>query len=184
MGVYLTYTGESSSPSFTNVHHWWELFKVIHLFYVCVYTIAVFRCQKRASDPITDGCEPPCGCWELNWGPLEEQSVLFTAEPSSLQPKGENLNICSTGTWCAWLPIETIVGFGVEAEKTHFRYGSLKKWKALFLELSGKQPVRVLTSSPGGKLYNIFKGWEHKVWRELGMGVRCSIIQLYFDTMG
>ncbi|KRY65434.1 hypothetical protein T4D_8955 [Trichinella pseudospiralis] len=21
-----------------------------------------------------DGCEPPCGCWELNSGPLEEQS--------------------------------------------------------------------------------------------------------------
>ena len=41
--------------------------------------------QKRASDPITDGCEPPCGCWELNSGPLEEQSVLLTAEPS-LQP--------------------------------------------------------------------------------------------------
>jgi hypothetical protein len=31
--------------------------------------------QKRASDPITDGCEPPCGCWELNSGPLEEQAV-------------------------------------------------------------------------------------------------------------
>jgi hypothetical protein len=22
--------------------------------------------QKRASDPITDSCEPPCDCWELN----------------------------------------------------------------------------------------------------------------------
>jgi hypothetical protein len=31
---------------------------------------------------ITDGCEPPCSCWELNSGPLEEQSVLLTAEPS------------------------------------------------------------------------------------------------------
>jgi hypothetical protein len=41
--------------------------------------------QKRALDPITDGCEPPCGCWELNSGPLEEQTVLLTAEPS-LQP--------------------------------------------------------------------------------------------------
>jgi hypothetical protein len=37
--------------------------------------------QKRASDPITDGYQPPCGCWELNSGPLEEQSVLLTAEP-------------------------------------------------------------------------------------------------------
>ena len=27
----------------------------------------------------------PCGCWELNWGPLEEQPVLLTAE-TSLQP--------------------------------------------------------------------------------------------------
>ena len=41
---------------------------------------------KRASDPITDVCEPPCGCLELNSGPLEEQSVLLTAEPSR-QPR-------------------------------------------------------------------------------------------------
>jgi hypothetical protein len=34
---------------------------------------------------ITDGCELLCGYWELNSGPLEEQSVLLTAEPS-LQP--------------------------------------------------------------------------------------------------
>jgi hypothetical protein len=41
--------------------------------------------QKRASDPITDGCEPPCGCWDLNSRPLEEQSVLLTSEPSLQQ---------------------------------------------------------------------------------------------------
>ena len=41
--------------------------------------------QKRAPDLITDGCEPPCGCWESNSGPPEEQSVLLTSEPS-LQP--------------------------------------------------------------------------------------------------
>jgi hypothetical protein len=29
------------------------------------------------SDPITDGYDPPCGCWELISGPLEEQSVLL-----------------------------------------------------------------------------------------------------------
>jgi hypothetical protein len=39
------------------------------------------REREKASDPITDGCEPPCGCWDLNSGPLEEQSVLLTAEP-------------------------------------------------------------------------------------------------------
>jgi hypothetical protein len=31
---------------------------------------------------MTDGCEPPYGCWELNSGPVEEQSVLLTSEPS------------------------------------------------------------------------------------------------------
>ena len=31
---------------------------------------------------ITDGCEPPCGCWALNSWPPEEQSVLLTTEPS------------------------------------------------------------------------------------------------------
>jgi hypothetical protein len=43
-------------------------------------------CQKKASDPIRDGCEPPCGCWELESGPLEEQPVLLATEPS-LQPQ-------------------------------------------------------------------------------------------------
>ena len=38
--------------------------------------------QKRASDLIKDGC----GCWDLNSGPSEEQSVLLTTEPS-LQPR-------------------------------------------------------------------------------------------------
>ena len=42
-------------------------------------------CQKRASDPNVGGYEPPCGCWELNSGPLEEQSMLLPTEPS-LQP--------------------------------------------------------------------------------------------------
>jgi hypothetical protein len=33
----------------------------------------------------TGGCEPPCGCWNLNSGPSEEQSVLLPAG-SSCQP--------------------------------------------------------------------------------------------------
>jgi hypothetical protein len=34
------------------------------------YTVAVFRQhQKRASDLVTGGCEPRCGCWDLNSGP-------------------------------------------------------------------------------------------------------------------
>jgi hypothetical protein len=56
--------------------------RFIYLFCVYKYTVVLQTHQKRASDPITGGCEPPCGCWDLNSGPLEEQSVLFTAEPS------------------------------------------------------------------------------------------------------
>ena len=51
--------------------------------YSATYTSAG---QRRASDPLIDGCEPPCGCWDLNSGPLEEQSVLLTTEPR-LQPR-------------------------------------------------------------------------------------------------
>jgi hypothetical protein len=53
----------------------------MYLFYVYEYTVA-------ALDPITDDFKPPYGCWELISGPLEEQSVLLTAEPS-LQPSQE-----------------------------------------------------------------------------------------------
>ena len=30
---------------------------------------------EEGMDPITDGSEPPCGCWDLNSGPLDRQSV-------------------------------------------------------------------------------------------------------------
>jgi hypothetical protein len=58
-------------------------------FYLCTYEYSLYiygTCQRTASDPITEGCEPPCGCWELNSGPLEEYPMLLTAEPS-LQPQ-------------------------------------------------------------------------------------------------
>jgi len=48
------------------------------------HTFFIFYIFQQ-QDPITDGCQPPHGCWKLNSGPLEEQSVLLTSEPS-LQP--------------------------------------------------------------------------------------------------
>jgi hypothetical protein len=52
-------------------------------FYFYEYTVAIFRHTRRYHlYPITDGCEPLCGCWELNSGPLQEQPVSLTAEPS------------------------------------------------------------------------------------------------------
>ena len=58
-------------------------FPKIYLF--TVYTVfCLHAClhQKKAPDLITDDHVPPWGGWELNSGPLEEQSMLLTSEPS------------------------------------------------------------------------------------------------------
>jgi hypothetical protein len=48
-----------------------------------IYLLLYIRTgQKRESDLIMGGCEPPCGCRDLNSGPSEEQSVLLPANPS------------------------------------------------------------------------------------------------------
>ena len=39
---------------------------------------------RAPGNGVTDSCELPCGCWDLNPGPLGEQPVRLTAE-SSLQ---------------------------------------------------------------------------------------------------
>jgi hypothetical protein len=41
------------------------------------------RGQKKALEPwswVTDGCELPCGCWELSPGPLQKQPIPLTTE--------------------------------------------------------------------------------------------------------
>jgi hypothetical protein len=50
--------------------------------YVSTLSLSSDTPEPGALDPIADGCKPPCGCWKLNSGPLEEQSVLLTAKPS------------------------------------------------------------------------------------------------------
>ena len=58
------------------------LFFLRFIYYMWIHCHCLQTHQKRASDPITDSFGPPCGCWELNSGPLEEKSVLLTTEPS------------------------------------------------------------------------------------------------------
>ena len=64
---------------------------------------------RSSETEITDGCELPCGCWELTPSTLEEQQVLLTSEPSLLpkifpiflfqcNPK----NHCSIFRFCSW----------------------------------------------------------------------------------
>ena len=60
----------------------------------CMYVCAPCAClvpvdsEKDIRSPgteVTDGCEPSCGCWELNPSPLQEHPVLLTTE-KNLQP--------------------------------------------------------------------------------------------------
>lgn len=49
-------------------------------------TCSTYRGPKRAEESsgyrVTNGGKPPCGCWESKAGPLLEQPLLLTAEPS------------------------------------------------------------------------------------------------------
>ncbi|XP_028627188.1 E3 ubiquitin-protein ligase NEDD4 isoform X2 [Grammomys surdaster] len=49
-----------------------------------VWEFCVDKTEEGGGSPgsdVTDTCEPPCGCWELNPNSLEEEHVLFTADP-------------------------------------------------------------------------------------------------------
>ena len=64
-----------------------------HSVCLCECTYAMYlpgACIRQGVRPsgaeVIDGCEPPCGCWEPNLGPLQEQQVLLRAEPSPQPP--------------------------------------------------------------------------------------------------
>jgi hypothetical protein len=63
-----------------------DLFVYLFIYTFCalVFCLHVCLCKgvRSSGTGVTDRCELPCGCWELNLGPLEEQPVLLTAEPS------------------------------------------------------------------------------------------------------
>ena len=50
-----------------------------YVFVSCMYMPVALRVQKRASEFLglleLEVCELPCGCWDLNPGPLEEHSA-------------------------------------------------------------------------------------------------------------
>jgi hypothetical protein len=50
--------------------------------YLLLLYIITLQLTSDTPDLIIKSCEPPCGCWDLNSGPWEEQSVFLPAEPS------------------------------------------------------------------------------------------------------
>jgi hypothetical protein len=85
----------NSGPLLASVGPACSVLKIYLLLYL-IHCSCLQTQQKRASDPITDGCEPPCSCWDLNSGPSEEQSVLLTTEPSLQPSKGHSLSVWGT----------------------------------------------------------------------------------------
>ena len=64
------------------------LFACLSMYHVCAWCL--WWPEEGIGSPgtgVTDSCELPCGCWELNPGPLEEQSVLLTTGPSLQLPE-------------------------------------------------------------------------------------------------
>lgn len=60
----------------------------------CVHAWCPSRAKEVVRSPgtgVTDAHEPPCECWELNLGPLQELQVLLATE-LSLQPQQLFLN--------------------------------------------------------------------------------------------
>jgi hypothetical protein len=53
--------------------------------FIFILGALVFEGVTFPGTGVADINEPPCGCWEMNSGLLEEQPVLLTTEPS-LQP--------------------------------------------------------------------------------------------------
>ena len=50
--------------------------------HIGVFPVCLCEGIRSSGTGVTDSCELPCGCWGLNPGPLEEQPVVLTAEPS------------------------------------------------------------------------------------------------------
>lgn len=47
-----------------------------------MYTGTLSACTSAHQKRALNSCELPCGCWKLKPGPLEEETVLFMANPS------------------------------------------------------------------------------------------------------
>ena len=46
-----------------------------------VHACCPWRSEESIGSP-WNWSKPPCGCWELNLGPLQEQQMLLTAKPA------------------------------------------------------------------------------------------------------
>jgi hypothetical protein len=67
------------------------------IFILCALVFCLHICQGEGVSYWSDSHELPCGCWELNLGPLEEHSAL-QPEWDSLRKAVEETGSC-LGIW-------------------------------------------------------------------------------------
>jgi hypothetical protein len=62
----------------------YDLFIYLSILCTLVVVLPVCLCEdvRFPETELKDSCKLPCLCWELNPGPLEEQPLLLTTEPS------------------------------------------------------------------------------------------------------
>ena len=53
-----------------------KFFIVYFMFNSTCLRICLYAGARSPKTRVTDSYEPPCGCWELNSGPLEEQPMF------------------------------------------------------------------------------------------------------------
>ena len=77
----------------------------LKIFICFIWVFCLHSHQKKTSNPITDGCEPPCECWRLNSRPLKEHPVLLTTGPSPQAQGVDFNNYCerSLPSFCIWM---------------------------------------------------------------------------------
>ena len=130
--------------------------------------------QKMASDFVMDGCEPPCGCWDLNSGPLEEQSALLTAEPSH-QPRLWTFKILkllkTMGTFSVGMSASFMVlslwGREMEGHISYFPVAVIKHHNQT--DLTHKKKELTLAFGSRGRAHNdrgdMQGSWWPQLWR-------------------
>ena len=83
---------EILSIDFFKESNYWNMLSIYEKLCLCIFkcgsalSACIPTCQKRASDPFIDGLKPPCGCWELNLGPLEEPPVASVLNHWAISP--------------------------------------------------------------------------------------------------
>ena len=61
------------------IFHSMSLYACIYGCHVGIVPVEARRWHQNLVG-VMDSCEPPCGCWKLNPGPLQEQPVLLPTE--------------------------------------------------------------------------------------------------------